>query len=297
MITVRDAWIAAAATVAVGVIGYMGVKLQTSSNERLSDTPYVKEYGERLKELEITQGNLKAQNAAQLVQIRELEQRLIEAAKTDGDAALKAQVTALREEVSALKGMGASAGTEVDLAALARVIVENHAEAMRGPKGDAGPAGPKGEKGDRGEPGPQGPQGLPGETVAASAGAGSDNWITTGTGSTSGASAATVAPSKQTVQKNECLTINDRSPEIGNVTFKSGAKLCGDAGERYIVQCAGSNPAACMVEVVDILSGEKARYQLRDSGSLTLDRLGAFTFYFTGTDNGAREIYGGVARN
>jgi hypothetical protein len=52
-----------------------------------------------------------------------------------------------------------------------------------------------------------------------------------------------------------------------------------------------------MVEIVDILSGEKASYMLRDSGSLALDRLGPFTFYFTGSDNDAREIYGGVARN
>ena len=76
MVTQRDAWIGAGAAIIVGIIGYMGVQLQTSSGARISEAPIVQGFEKRLTQLEITQSTLRTQNEAQLKALNDLEAQL-----------------------------------------------------------------------------------------------------------------------------------------------------------------------------------------------------------------------------
>ena len=290
MVTQRDAWIGAGAAIIVGIIGYMGVQLQTSSGARNAEMPHVLKHGERLKELEIMQESLAAQNSAHLKALNDLEAQL-DALAADGRdqdriAEMDARISALRSEMEALSGsIGTGSGSaEVNLEELAALIVQNHADALRGPKGERGPAGPAGPQGVQGIPGPKGDtgaQGVPGVTSAATGSSGGGTWsVSTGS--------ASAAPAPATIASNACFDFRAHVAATG-VRFQDGSLFCD-----------GPKPVAVLRhhsdQSVKIYPMGSTRYtQVYGGESYPLSET-AF-FFLTQINEGGSEVIGGVSSN
>lgn len=307
MVTQRDAWIGAGAAIVVGIIGYAGIQLQTNSGARISEAPIVQGFEKRLTQLEIIQGNLRNQNEVHLKTIKDLEAQLF-AQKTTGAskatiAQIESDISGLRSEVEALSGtIGDSTTTPtIDMAALAAVLAQNHADALRGPKGEAGPAGPSGPagaKGERGDAGPQGPMGsqgpsgpagVQGQQGADGAGSASDGWITTGTANAATTSPPTSPPAKPILVKADAcwdITIHGYT---ASVVFENGAMICENGRPLAVMR----NRSSLRGKLDFTLIGENN--QILGPGNSIRLKEGGPVFFLNRTNHGEGTFVGGVS--
>ena len=157
------------AAVAGGLLGVIGTNISANSSEGLASIPFaerVVKAEEQLSDLAATLESMRTDLAAQAAAVSGLS------ASSDGQATI-AELSARIEQLSQDMKTLSEAGPTVDPEIVARILVELHAEELRGAPGAPGPRGeqgPRGEAGPAGEPGPQGLKGNDGMAAAAGSG-------------------------------------------------------------------------------------------------------------------------------
>jgi hypothetical protein len=122
---------------------------------------------------------------------------------------------------------GAVEGQQPAVEEVARFLVENHLEELRGPAGpqgatgQMGPRGLAGARGPAGPTGPMGPEGRPGKAATISA-------------------PGTDSPVNGIVQSGKCYDISGKE-SMKNIAFESGGKIC--VGRKEIARVSISSSA------------------------------------------------------
>jgi hypothetical protein len=231
------------AAVAGGVLGVVGTQISTSSAERLADIPFaerVKAVELRLDETETSLAGVRGDLQAQETQIAGLSGGGTEAGAL---AALTARIDDITRRLEAVEKMAATAGKGADPEAVARILAEQYADRLRGPKGDPGPV--------TAAPATTGEEGGGAATAAAT------------TAIETGANEPAVPAAPEIVGPLDCFELSGRTFPLTQ-DFVQGGAVCLDGGQAFAITGA----SGCLVRmegadgvVANLNSGQQAKIE------------------------------------
>ena len=292
-----------------GVVAIFGTSLTVTEQKRATDVEYI----ERLVKSEINSGQIYAQLDQLTARLDGLESEQKNSTEISN---IRTELESLRSSVTSQQtNSGASLPTP-DLVKLAQILVENHADALRGPQGMPGiqgvqgPQGPKGDtgsdgalgpvgvKGDQGPSGPIGPQGVPGpeaskEEILAlvndylSQARGKSAAVTSGQAASPVSSSA--VPRIERVRAGECIDILTQSPQIGTV-WEAGSGFC--AGGVPIATVRYGAKGGTVSVLLNVF--EDRERSISVGNSYIFEKYGA-VFFVTAADVATGETTGGLS--